>query len=54
MTLAQKIKNLTWFDLINKLKEIFTDIEKNQIPPKPGLGNYRLEAIDRVLTWTEF
>ncbi len=29
MTLLEKITNLTWFDLINKLKSIFTDVNTN-------------------------
>lgn len=54
MTLLQKINSLIWFDLINKLKSIFTDIEKNQISPNLGLVNFRLESINGVLTLTEF
>lgn len=51
MTLLQKINTLTFFNLINKLKDVLLEVNNRVVPVQPSTGNYRLESVDGVLTW---
>lgn len=58
-------KNLTWFDLINKLKALFKNVEQRVaaleeegqtviVPTPPASGEYFLKATNGVITWELF
>lgn len=51
MTTLQKINAITFFNLINKLKDVLLEINNRVVPIQPSTGNYRLESVDGVLTW---